>query len=113
MWNRRTCIWMEEPNWLSVLPGTAFCTVRDVLKLARGEPHNIDVLVTDVVLPGLRGPDLAKEVQAFHPEVHIIYISGYAQNLTEAQVPRGAAFLQKPFCLASLGEQLKLVPRRA
>jgi two-component system, cell cycle sensor histidine kinase and response regulator CckA len=83
------------------------------LELARSEAGRIDVLVTDVIMPGLRGPNLAKEIQALRPEMHIIYISGYAQNLPEAQVPRGATtFLQKPFRFASLGEQLKLVPRR-
>ncbi|HTZ47989.1 MAG TPA: PAS domain S-box protein, partial [Verrucomicrobiae bacterium] len=87
-------------------------SAHDALELARSEAGRIDVLVTDVIMPGLRGPHLAKEVQALRPEMHVIYISGYAQNLPEAQVPRGATFLQKPFRFASLGEQLKLVPRR-
>jgi hypothetical protein len=39
-------------------------------------------------------------------------ISGNAQNLRESQMPKGAAFLQKPFRLAALAEQLKLVPRK-
>jgi len=87
-------------------------SAHDALELARSEAGRIDVLVTDVIMPGLRGPNLAKEIQALHPEIHVIYISGYAQNLPEAQVPRGATFLQKPFRFASLGEQLKLLPRR-
>lgn len=64
-------------------------------------------------MPGARGTNLAKEVLALRPEIQIVYISGYAQSLGEAQIPRGATFLQKPFRLASLGEQLKLLPRRA
>jgi len=66
----------------------------------------------DVVMPGLRGTELAQQVQELCPDVQVIYISGYAQGLPEAQVPKGAAFLQKPFRLASLGEQLKLMPRK-
>jgi PAS domain S-box-containing protein len=100
------------------LRGAGHCVLEsqsahDALELARNEAGPIDVLLTDVVMPGLRGPMLAKEILALRPEVQIIYISGYAQNLGEAQIPRGAAFLQKPFRLASLGEQLKLLPRRA
>jgi two-component system, cell cycle sensor histidine kinase and response regulator CckA len=70
------------------------------------------VLLTDLVMPGLRGTELAHLVWELRPEVHVIYISGYAQNLPEAQVPKGAKFLQKLFRLASLAEQLKLVPRK-
>jgi CheY-like chemotaxis protein len=84
----------------------------DALELARTYRDSIDVLLTDIVMPGLRGTELAHQVEELCPGVHVIYISGYAQNLPETQIPRGAAFLQKPFRLASLGEQLKLVPRK-
>ena len=67
----------------------------------------------DVVMPGLRGAELAKQVAEFRPGVHVIFISGYAQSLPEAQIPAGAAFLQKPFRFASLAEQLKLMTRKA
>jgi hypothetical protein len=55
---------------------------------------------------------LAHSLKSTRPDIRVIYISGYAQGLPEAQVPTGAVFLQKPFRLASLGEQLKLVPRK-
>ena len=84
----------------------------DAMELARHHRGSIDVLLTDIVMPGLRGTELADQVQQLCPDVHVIYISGYAQSLPEAQIPRGAAFLQKPFRLAYLGEQLKLVPRK-
>jgi two-component system, cell cycle sensor histidine kinase and response regulator CckA len=87
-------------------------SAHDALELARSHAGSIDVLLTDLVMPGLRGTELARCVQEFRPSVHVIYISGYAQSLPEAQIPRGAAFLQKPFRLASLAEQLKLVPRK-
>jgi len=87
-------------------------SAHDALELARSHTGPIDVLLTDVVMPGLRGTELAHQVQQLRPDVHVIYISGYAQGLPEAQIPRGAAFLQKPFRLVSLEEQLKLVPRK-
>ncbi len=87
-------------------------SAHDALELARSHSGPIDVLLTDVVMPGLRGTDLAHQVQVLRPDIHVIFISGYAQSLPEAQIPKGAAFLQKPFRLASLAEQLKIVPRK-
>jgi CheY-like chemotaxis protein len=87
-------------------------SAHDALELARRHSGPIDVLLTDVVMPRLRGTELAHQVGQFHPGIHVMFISGYAQSLPEAQLPRGAVFLQKPFRLASLGEQLKLVPRK-
>lgn len=84
----------------------------DALELARTHCGSIDLLITDIVMPGLRGTELAERVMECCPDVHVIYISGYAQHLPEAEVPPGAAFLQKPFRFASLTEQLKLVPRK-
>jgi len=84
----------------------------DALELARAHSGGIDVLLTDVVMPGLRGTELARKVEELHPEVRVIYMSGYAQSLSEAQIPAGAAFLQKPFRFAALAEQLKLVTRK-
>jgi hypothetical protein len=44
--------------------------------------------------------------------VQIVYMSGYAEGLPEAQLPENSTFLQKPFRFATLLEQLKLVRRR-
>ena len=82
----------------------------DALELASAHDA-IDVLLTDVLMPGIRGTELARQVAEFHPGVHVLCMSGFAQNLPEAQIPPGAIFLQKPFRFASLAEQLKLVPR--
>jgi PAS domain S-box-containing protein len=49
-------------------------SAHDALELARSDEGTIDVLVTDVIMPGLRGPNLAKEIQALHPNIHIIYM---------------------------------------
>jgi len=84
----------------------------DALDLAHRHPGAIDVLLTDIVMPDMRGPELAQRVAESHPEAHVIYMSGYAQGLPEAQVPQGASFLQKPFRFASLTEQLKLFTRK-
>jgi len=85
----------------------------DAVEIARTQAGCIDVRLTDLVMPGLRGPELAEQVGAVLPRIHTIYISGYAQSMPDTEVPQGAAFLQKPFRFASLAEQLTLVRRKA
>jgi PAS domain S-box-containing protein len=82
------------------------------LEIARQHQAHLDILLTDIVMPGLRGPELARRVAKVHPEVQIVYMSGYAEGLPEAQLPANATFLQKPFRFATLLRQLKLVRRR-
>ena len=84
----------------------------EILEMARRHKGHIDVLLTDVVMPGLRGQELAQQVAELHPGIHVIYMSGYAPGFLDIPIPSDAGFLQKPFRFASLLEQLKLVPRR-
>jgi PAS domain S-box-containing protein len=84
----------------------------DALELALQHRGQLEILLTDIVMPGLRGPELARRVAKAHPEVQIVYMSGYAEGLPEAQLPENSTFLQKPFRFATLLEQLKLVRRR-
>ena len=88
-------------------------TALEAAEIAEKRVGKLDVLLTDVVMPGLRGPDLARRVSARHPSVHVLYMSGYAEGLPEMQLPPNSAFLQKPFRFATLLERLKLVQRKA
>jgi two-component system cell cycle sensor histidine kinase/response regulator CckA len=64
----------------------------------------IDLLVTDVVMPGLSGPDLFLQLSAGQPELKVIYMSGYANTATARQLKldHGQPYLQKPFTAAQL-----------
>jgi len=88
-------------------------TSTEALEMARQHQGQLDILLTDIVMPGLRGPELARRVARAHPEVQIVYMSGYAEGLPETQLPENSTFLQKPFRFATLLEQLKLVRRKA
>ncbi len=88
-------------------------TALDAVSMADKQIERLDILLTDVLMPGLRGPELASRVAQFHPHVQVIYMSGYAEGLPEMQLPPNSAFLQKPFRFATLLEQLKLVRRKA
>lgn len=84
----------------------------EAMELARAHRGTIDVLLTDVVMPGLRGPELALRVRELHPETQVVYMSGYAEGFSETELPANSVFLQKPFRFSMLLEQLKLMRRK-
>jgi two-component system, cell cycle sensor histidine kinase and response regulator CckA len=84
----------------------------EALEMAKRHQGRIDVLLTDIVMPGPRGSELARSVAKAHPEVQVIFMSGYAGDFSEARLLEGSVFLQKPFRFATLLEQLKLVRRK-
>jgi two-component system, cell cycle sensor histidine kinase and response regulator CckA len=64
---------------------------------------SIDVLVTDVVMPHMSGPELAKVAVRIRPNLRVIYVSGYSdRTLDQETLAKAAAFLQKPYNLESL-----------
>jgi signal transduction histidine kinase len=63
----------------------------------------IRVLVTDIVMPKMRGPELAKRLKAIRPDLKIVYMSGYLDFNNESdEFLEGGLFLQKPFSRDSL-----------
>lgn len=68
--------------------------------------RRVDLLVTDVVMPGMNGIELADRLVERHPEAKVLFTSGHADDriLTPGGVPDGAAFLGKPFTMAELIE---------
>jgi two-component system, cell cycle sensor histidine kinase and response regulator CckA len=71
----------------------------EVLELAsRGDRH-IDGLITDVVMPGMSGIELARRIRAIKPDLPVLYMSGYSSEMVANQGPMesGSALLQKPF----------------
>ncbi|HWZ41988.1 MAG TPA: PAS domain S-box protein [Candidatus Saccharimonadales bacterium] len=64
----------------------------------------IDLLITDIVMPGANGCDLGVSLTKSHPKICIIFISGYVQHaaLQDALLQPGTSFIQKPFSLEEL-----------
>ncbi|HEY3494977.1 MAG TPA: ATP-binding protein [Polyangiaceae bacterium] len=86
------------------------------LELARAHSGNIDLLVTDVVMPGLSGPELARQMRALRPGISTLFISGYARDhrLVEPDAQHAVAFLPKPFTREAFdAEVARLVARPA
>jgi two-component system cell cycle sensor histidine kinase/response regulator CckA len=78
-----------------------------------------DLLVTDVVMPGLSGPNLAARLVRLYPQLKVLYISGYTEDATAVQGNfwGGVPLLQKPFTPTQLADRvrmaLKSTPTRA
>ncbi len=64
----------------------------------------IDLLLTDVMLPGMGGRDLAEGLREALPDLSVLYVSGFTadESVRAGVFPRGAKFLQKPFTLSAL-----------
>jgi CheY-like chemotaxis protein len=73
----------------------------------------IHVLITDVVMPGMSGHELAERLLALHPTLKIIYMSGYPNGVIGDQGAGGCAvFLQKPFTQEVLARTVREVIER-
>lgn len=69
----------------------------------RQQQGRVQLLLSDVVLPGQSGPALASDLRASLPAVKILFISGYANTLTNCALTTGQmAYLPKPFSAAAL-----------
>jgi CheY-like chemotaxis protein len=71
----------------------------------------IDLLLTDVVMPQVSGPELARTLTAIRPGLKIVYMSGYAETgmFRNGLVDAGAEFIQKPFSAQSLTMKIRSV----
>jgi two-component system, cell cycle sensor histidine kinase and response regulator CckA len=80
------------------------------LHLAEQTDETIDILVTDVMMPGMGGRELAKKLVAMRPGISVLYLSGYAEDaIATLGLGPGAAFLQKPFTLQNLAKKVREV----
>lgn len=81
------------------------------LRLAETYEGAIALVVTDVMLPGMRGPEMASRVRRLRPEIRVLYISGYMDDpdLAAGILTPGEGFLQKPFTLTALAQTVRTV----
>jgi PAS domain S-box-containing protein len=88
----------------------------EALRMAEGHTAPINLLITDVVMPQLSGPDLARRLLQARPQLRVLYMSGYTGSalLPPDVQAKGTAFLQKPFTSEVLLRQVRAVlDRRA
>jgi two-component system, cell cycle sensor histidine kinase and response regulator CckA len=86
-------------------------TAADAAALCRRAELQIDILLTDVVMPGITGPELARELLRMRPQLKVIYMTGYAGESLEEHglTAEGSVLLQKPFTAAALEARIRQV----
>jgi two-component system, cell cycle sensor histidine kinase and response regulator CckA len=83
----------------------AAATAEDAIRLE--EEQAVDLLLTDVMLPGMSGPELARVIRVRSPGTRVLFMSGYAGALLEAEDMEGAEFLQKPFDARTVAQKIR------
>jgi two-component system, cell cycle sensor histidine kinase and response regulator CckA len=81
------------------------------LEIVNESLNDIDLVISDVVMPRIDGPTLVKELRIRRPDLPVIFISGYAEDAFRKRVDAGeeAHFLMKPFTLKQLAAKVKEV----
>jgi PAS domain S-box-containing protein len=92
--------------------GYQVLSAKDGLEAVRLEENytgRIDLLITDVVMPGMSGRELAQRVTAARPDTKVLFVSGYTDDavLRHGVTTPGMAFLQKPFALEDLLQRVR------
>jgi CheY-like chemotaxis protein len=91
-----------------VLPARSAAEAEHFSASHRGEIH---LLLTDIMMPGASGHELAKRITTRHPRTRILYMSGYTDNVLalEGVLETGVSFLQKPFTPGALAKKVREV----
>jgi two-component system, cell cycle sensor histidine kinase and response regulator CckA len=114
---RRTVLVVDDEPEVRAITGRLLRQLGyDVVEAADGEEaisawsrDHIDVLVSDVVLPGLSGPELAARCRAHRPGLPVLLVSGYAREslVSDGRAIEGSSFLAKPFTKDQLALRLR------
>jgi two-component system, cell cycle sensor histidine kinase and response regulator CckA len=84
-------------------------TPGEAIRLARENEGQIDLLMTDVVMPEMNGRDLARNLMSLYPEIKRLFMSGYTANVIahHGVLDEGVHFIQKPFSMKELEAKLR------
>jgi PAS domain S-box-containing protein len=78
----------------------------EALRIAKKLKAGIDLLITDILMPGMDGKELAKQCKALCPGLPVLYVSGYSSDILD-HLDDGEAFLSKPFPIEELGLKIR------
>jgi len=81
----------------------------EALKMFVKEGKNVELIITDVMMPGMTGPVMVKQIRQEYPDIKVIFISGYAEDAFADTFEKGEEFnfLSKPFTLEELVIKVK------
>jgi two-component system, cell cycle sensor histidine kinase and response regulator CckA len=84
-------------------------TGEEALQMIQQGSADVQLLITDIVMPGMRGTEAAQQILAVVPDLKVLYMSGYTDNAMFHQklLASGTLFLQKPFTIAALEDKVR------
>ncbi|HWQ54066.1 MAG TPA: PAS domain S-box protein [Bryobacteraceae bacterium] len=102
---RRMACWMLRGKGYTVLEAS---TGAEALRVAEHAP-GVALVLTDMVMPGMSGGELACQLRALNPKIRILFMSGYSDEAVAQRCPTiaGSAFVQKPFSPQTLSLKLR------
>ncbi|MDH4266316.1 MAG: response regulator [Deltaproteobacteria bacterium] len=105
---RKLVLEMRKKQGYSVLEAA---DEENALLICQQHKDTIHLLVTDVVMPKISGPELAKRLVVFHPEMKVLYMSGYADGaiVHHGVLDKGVNYIQKPFTFDGLARKVREV----
>jgi len=78
------------------------------------QPDRFDLVLTDVVMPSMDGPAMAKEIRKVRPRLPILFMSGYAEEQLRGEIDiENMHFVAKPFSVKQIGEKVGEVLRKS
>lgn len=84
----------------------------EALQLTENEKMEVDLLLSDVVLPGIKGHELAEKFKNLNPDIKCLFMSGYlCPSIAMGSENREGAFLKKPFSRATLVDKMRKMLR--
>jgi CheY-like chemotaxis protein len=83
----------------------------EALSIYKQHQGRIDLIIADVVMPKMSGPELAQNLETLCPDIKVLYLSGYTDDaiLRHGLLDREIAFLQKPFTAEALTRKVREV----
>ncbi len=87
----------------------------DAVSIGESHPGPIHLLMTDLVMPHMSGPEVAQRLASHHAGMKVLYMSGYTGEaiVRQKRLDPGIAFLQKPFTALTLAHKVRDVLRSA
>lgn len=116
-----TILLVEDELWLLELGETMLKRLgytvltagspKEAVNIAENYPHDIDLLLTDVIMPEMNGRELAKKLADIRPNLKSIFMSGYTANVIahHGVLDQDVYFIQKPFSIQELSKRIREV----